>query len=238
MKNIKLIAADIDGTITIDRRSTALYIDTIRYMRELERRDVAVILVSSNALPIVVGLKKYIGLRSPCIGETGAFIYFGSDDLVELSKLSARDVLLDVEGRFNEYIIGSWQNIFRYHDFAVKVRKKYRDQVIKVYNMVKEYVLKKYSHVRPGFSGYAIHFTPIDAGKDKALKYVMNKLGIDREEAVAIGDSFMDAEIFSIVGLGVAVSNADEELKKQADIILSKPSGLGFVELAKMVLSK
>ncbi len=238
MKNIKLIATDIDGTITIDRKSTVLYIDAIRYMRELERRNVAVVLVSSNALPVVVGLSVYIGLRSPCIGETGAFIYFGSDNLVELSKLSARDVLLDVERKFGEYVIGSWQNIFRYHDFAVKVRNKYRDQAIEVYHMIKEYVLNKYDHVRPGFSGYAIHFTPIDAGKDKALRYVMNELGIDREEAIAIGDSFMDVEMFDVVGLKIAVSNADEELKKQADIILSKPSGLGFVELAKMILSE
>ena len=237
MKNVRLIATDIDGTLTINRSTTALYIEAIQYMRKLEKQGTLVVLVSSNALPIVVGLKKYIGLKSPCIGETGAFIYFGSEDLVELSKLSARNVLMDIEERFNEYIVGSWQNMFRYHDFAVKIREKYRDKAPEIYYMIRDYVIKRYNHVRPGFSGYAIHLTPVDAGKGKALLYLLNRLGIERDNVIAIGDSFMDAELFHVAGIGVAVSNADKELKAKADIVLTKPSGAGFVELAKMILS-
>lgn len=238
MKGIKLIATDIDGTLTIDRMTTALHMDAIKYMRKLEENGIAIVLVSSNALPVVVGLKKYIGLRSPCIGETGAFVYSDSWGLIELSRLSARKALLDVETRFSKYIVSSWQNKFRYHDFAIKIRKEYKDRSLEIYDAIKHYVLKNYDYIKIGYSRYAIHLTPIDVDKGKALKYVLERLGIDEEEAVAIGDSFMDSDLFRVVGMGVAVSNADRELKEIANIVLNKPSGEGFVELAKMVLGE
>ncbi len=236
IKQVRLIATDVDGTITIDRGTTALHLEAIKYMRLLEESGVYVVLVSSNALPIVVGLKRYIGLRSPCIGETGAYAFFDDRGVIGLSKLSAREALEDVLERFGEYVVESWQNMFRYHDFALKIRRGYRDRAWEVYGMIRDWVMGRYEYIRVGFSGYAIHLTPVDAGKGRALEYVLGELGIGAEEALAVGDSFMDAELYRVVGTGVAVANADQELKREADIVLTRPSGAGFVELAHMVL--
>ncbi|HCD10628.1 MAG TPA: Cof-type HAD-IIB family hydrolase, partial [Thermoanaerobacter sp.] len=44
-------------------------------------------------------------------------------------------------------------------------------------------------------------------------------LGIEREEMIAIGDSENDIEMIKFAGLGVAVENAIDEVKKVADFI-------------------
>ncbi len=233
---IKLVATDIDGTLTIDRASTYIPPKVVEAMRVLEEHGVLVALVSSNALPIVAGLKKYFGLGGPAIGETGAFIYFAGEDVVELSRLSARSALEDVLVEYSRYVIESWQNRFRFHDYALKIRREHRSRAREIYSMVRGFVEKRYRYVRVGFSGYAIHLTPIDTSKGRALRYVIERLGLRRDEVVAVGDSFMDAELFREAGYGVAVGNADKELVEKADIVLEKGSGEGFVELAELII--
>ncbi len=234
----RLFATDIDGTLTPDRRSVNICLKAIQKLRELENTGIKVVLVSSNALPIVVGLRKYLGLTGPTIGETGALIYFGGDRIVHLTDYTAEKALDDVLDIFKDYVVSSWQNIFRLHDFALKIRDKYSDRSYEVFKSVKEYVETKYDYIKTGFSGYAIHLTPIDVSKGKALKFIASELGIDRSEIVCVGDSVMDIDLIRECGLGVAVSNADEELKEKADYVTSKPSCYGVIELIDKIIRK
>jgi len=233
---VKLIATDIDGTLTKDRKSVVIPVEVIEYMRKLESEGVSISLVSSNALPIVIGLKKYLGLSGPVIAESGALIYFGGDDVRSLTSLSTREVLDDVLKKFSNYVESTWQNKFRIHDFAIRVRREWRDKSLEIYLTVKKYVESRYKWVKVGFSGYAIHLTPHDVSKGKALKYVINELGLSKDDVMAIGDSSMDLDLILSAGIGVAVSNADEELKRKAKIVTTKPSYQGFIEVAEMVL--
>lgn len=55
--------------------------------------------------------------------------------------------------------------------------------------------------------------------KGNALLRLGNFLGIRREEIMACGDSMNDLAMLKAVGLGVAMANADPEVKKAADYI-------------------
>ena len=57
------------------------------------------------------------------------------------------------------------------------------------------------------------------AGKGKAAEMLAKKLGIDMSEVIAIGDSNNDAVVLDAAGLGIAVSNGSEEIKKIADVV-------------------
>lgn len=56
-----------------------------------------------------------------------------------------------------------------------------------------------------------------EAGKGKALMRLAKMLGIQREETIMAGDSGNDITCVEAAGLGLAVENACEELKKVAD---------------------
>jgi len=233
---IKLLATDIDGTLTIDRSSEFIPIEAIEFMRRLEDYGVLVSLVSANALPIIVGLRRYLGLRGPVIAENGALVFI-NESYESLTKYSARDILEEVLRKLGDYVENSWQNDFRLHDCALMVKVNHRDKAREVFRIVREYVESRYEWVRVTFSGYAIHLTPADVDKGKALRYVMKKIGVKREEVVAIGDSLVDIDLVREAGIGVAVSNADEELKKVADLVLENPSYKGFIELARLIIN-
>ncbi|AAM24960.1 MAG: putative hydrolases of the HAD superfamily [Caldanaerobacter subterraneus] len=55
--------------------------------------------------------------------------------------------------------------------------------------------------------------------KGRALEILGRYLGVSREEMIAIGDSENDIEMIKFAGLGVAMENAIDEVKKVADFI-------------------
>lgn len=66
------------------------------------------------------------------------------------------------------------------------------------------------------------HFLEILEGavnKGVALAALAERLGIPRQDVMAIGDSFNDLEMIQYAGVGVAMGNARKEIKKQADIV-------------------
>lgn len=57
------------------------------------------------------------------------------------------------------------------------------------------------------------------ASKGASAAYVAGLLGIQQEEVIAIGDSYNDHAMIEYAGLGVAVKNAREDIKKIADYV-------------------
>ncbi|QCQ18263.1 Cof-type HAD-IIB family hydrolase [Microbacterium sp. RG1] len=53
--------------------------------------------------------------------------------------------------------------------------------------------------------------------KGSAITAVLDHLGIDAADAIGIGDSWNDVEMFQVCGTGIAMGNAAQELKDLAD---------------------
>ncbi len=60
------------------------------------------------------------------------------------------------------------------------------------------------------------------ASKAEGLKRLCSYFGVRIEDAVAIGDSMNDYEIVTEAGLGIAMGNAIDELKKAADYVTAE----------------
>lgn len=55
--------------------------------------------------------------------------------------------------------------------------------------------------------------------KSNAVKFVSERLGIAREEVIAMGDNYNDVEMIQFAGMGVAMGNAPDDIKATADYI-------------------
>jgi hydroxymethylpyrimidine pyrophosphatase-like HAD family hydrolase len=64
--------------------------------------------------------------------------------------------------------------------------------------------------------------------KSKGMRVILDALGLDEKDSIAIGDSSNDVDIFRCAGTGIAVGNACEELKALASWV-SAPCGEGAV---------
>jgi Cof subfamily protein (haloacid dehalogenase superfamily) len=57
------------------------------------------------------------------------------------------------------------------------------------------------------------------ASKAHAVRLLSERLHIRREETLAIGDNFNDSEMIRYAGMGVAMGNAPDEIKAEADYV-------------------
>lgn len=51
------------------------------------------------------------------------------------------------------------------------------------------------------------------------MQNVISKLGIKKEEIMAFGDGFNDIDMLNFAGIGIAMGNSSEEVKKEADYV-------------------
>jgi len=69
---------------------------------------------------------------------------------------------------------------------------------------------------RPTNSAHYVILTHPEANKAHALEIVLKDLSIEPEETIAIGDSESDIGMFQLAGLGIAMRNAPDEVKREA----------------------
>jgi len=64
---------------------------------------------------------------------------------------------------------------------------------------------------------YFLEFTETGVTKGTSLALLIKELGITREEVIAMGDSYNDLAMIEFAGLGVAMGNAPDDIKRVAD---------------------
>ena len=57
-----------------------------------------------------------------------------------------------------------------------------------------------------------------DASKAASMAWLCEQLGMSAADAVAFGDNFNDMSMIELAGLGVAVANAETEVREAADM--------------------
>ena len=66
---------------------------------------------------------------------------------------------------------------------------------------------------------YFLEFLPLGIDKAKTLEELIGILGIEQSELMVIGDGYNDLSMIEFAGLGVAMENAQEEVKQAADFV-------------------
>lgn len=225
MENICGLVLDVDGTLTIDRKSFLLDLELVKMLQQIAVK-IPIVLVSGNAIPVMAALSRYLGFdRWPHVGENGCILYHRGQ-IHHICRRSARDAAITVERELSSLLRPSWQNAFRYYDFAYIIVEGVGIELVK--RRVREVLdVEGFNWVKLSFSGYALHLRPLEASKGVGALKALEIVGIDPSCVVAVGDGENDVE-FAEAGFEIyAVANADEELKKIAREVLPAPSSQG-----------
>ena len=81
-----------------------------------------------------------------------------------------------------------------------------------------------------------LEISDVNAGKDAAAQFLIEYLGMTREELAGFGDGHNDSGLLEFAGIGFAVENAVEECRKAADRIVSSNDGDGVAEGIEYIL--
>jgi Cof subfamily protein (haloacid dehalogenase superfamily) len=99
--------------------------------------------------------------------------------------------------------------------------------------------LKNREDIKLDFIRSKPHYLEIlarDVSKGNALKKLAETWGIDRSEVMAIGDAPNDVSMLEWAGIGVAVSNASDQVKKSADLLVAENNNNGVAEAINGIL--
>lgn len=80
---------------------------------------------------------------------------------------------------------------------------------------------------------YYTEITNHNVNKWTAIEFLINKLHIQREDVIGIGDNVNDKEMIENAGLGVAMGNSSPEMKAIADVVVSDNNSEGVAEVIK-----
>lgn len=82
-----------------------------------------------------------------------------------------------------------------------------------------------------------IEFVKKGMKKVEAIKVLLDKLDISPNEVIAIGDGENDIDMIKFAGCGVAMKNANDEVKKVADVITNNTNNEdGVVQILKKLI--
>jgi Cof subfamily protein (haloacid dehalogenase superfamily) len=154
---------------------------------------------------------------------------YASDDMAELMRdyaaaLEAREAAGE-EVRPEDSLVGLAQRTFPRADDADLTRV---DKAVFVSDheggleelradLGDEFLIVPGSMPLPGGSNGEINER--DTTKGSAIELLLAHLGIDAADAIAVGDSWNDIEMFEVCGVSVAMGNARPELKVLADFV-------------------
>lgn len=85
---------------------------------------------------------------------------------------------------------------------------------------------------------FFLEFTEAGVTKGTSIGHLIEQLGIKREEVMAFGDSFNDLSMIEFAGLGVAMGNAQDEIKAKADYIADTNMNDGVAKVVEEFVLK
>jgi hypothetical protein len=84
---------------------------------------------------------------------------------------------------------------------------------------------------------FFLEIVPTGIDKAKGLAILLDQIGIQRSELIAFGDGYNDTPMLQFAGMGVAMGNAAEEIKKAADMVTESNNDDGVaIALENLIL--
>ncbi len=114
-------------------------------------------------------------------------------------------------------IISEWRKLFEENKNLIKVMVVHEDKE-RVIAAKEEFLNLKSFEVVSSMDG-CFEIMRKGTSKGEAVRKICEYYGIHREEVICMGDNENDISMIKFAGLGVAMGNAEEFVKKQADYV-------------------
>ena len=85
---------------------------------------------------------------------------------------------------------------------------------------------------------YRLELSSLKSGKGAALREAAARLGVCPDEIIAFGNADNDIDMLRFAGIGVAVENSPENVKREADRVAPPNTEEGVAQVLEEILFK
>ena len=228
--NKKILAVDIDGTITLNGWGS-IHLGALKKLRQLKDDGHKIILVTGRSSVEGYLLSIFGGLTHMAVGENGGCITYG--DIMNHKIIGNKGECIQALAFLQNRIDGKFKEKPVFPRMTEVVLERTFD-ISKAQKILDEEGLD----VGLFDSGYAFHINSRGIDKGAGFLEALNMLECDVSDAIAIGDSETDVPLFNLIPNNIAVNNSIDDLKKIARIVTTKESGEGVLEGLDMISSE
>lgn len=240
-KNIRLVATDMDGTLTQRGKFTSALFQSFE---ELAQAGIPVLIVTGRSAGWVNGLASYLPVTG-AIAENGGLFYSSLNEAPEvLTDIGDRILHRQKLAQTFQYLKThfpqlqeSIDNSFRLTDWTFDV------QGLSVSDLQHLGTLCQEQGWGFTYSNVQCHIKPFNQDKATSLIQVLNQQfpQLTTEQILTVGDSPNDESLFDVqqFPLSVGVANVLEyanQLNHQPTYVTSKAEAEGFCELARFLV--
>lgn len=253
---IKLVATDIDGTILIPEGEFTQGVKDC--VCKLCEKGIKVVLVTGRMNAAAKRIAKDLGLDTPVVSYQGGLVVENDKKLYEryLSEEQTERILTWAREEnihinlYNDDVLYSETDCYEIQRYCNNL---HTERTIKSFSEIKKDKINKllaidYSNperitryekelqeIFPDLyivksTPYFLEFSNPEGSKKAAVEFLQNYWGLEKEEILAIGDQNNDIALLQAGGVKIAMGNATEELKAEADFITESVFDDGFVK--------
>ncbi|KGP72622.1 Cof-type HAD-IIB family hydrolase [Pontibacillus yanchengensis] len=243
-KDIKLIAIDMDGTLL--NKHHEISEENQNAIHKAKEQGIHVVISTGRALSTCKDIITTLGESAYLVTINGGEIYDQDFNLVERNILPMEDVqhLWELTNRHNvafwsSTVQGRFSSKFPFEKAVeeydwIKYGFEIHDDELRetVMNEIKE----KGTFEVTNSSLTNIEVNPIGINKATALRKVSKWLDLSMENVMAIGDSLNDIAMIHEAGYGVAMGNAQDVVKEEANWVTATNEEHGVAKAIEAIL--
>ena len=216
----RTFAVDIDGTIT-ENGGGRIHLDALDALRRLTVMGHDVIFVTGRSSVEGFLLSVFGGTTKITVGENGGCITLDTNDHILLGNIK------ECENAF-QIIKKNIDNVKEKPVFP-RMTEVVLERTFDL-DLARKVVSENSLNVELSDSQYAFHINSSGINKGTGFSKIMDKLSIQRDDVIAIGDSATDIPLFKVAKTSVALGNSSEQVKSEATMIVSANAGDGVLE--------
>lgn len=234
----RLLALDMDGTLLNDEQ--IITPTTVKWLQKAVDAGVHVCLSTGRAFTSAFPYAKQLGLETPMITVNGSEIWRAPHEIYRRSlmdpmlvqqmyELAKEDDIwfwaystekVHKQDNWDGDVTGREWLKFGYHTEDDELRHKL---LLRLQDMGGLEITNSSPH--------NLEINPLGVNKAAGIMEVCKLLGLDMSQVIAVGDSLNDLAAIQQSGLGVAMGNAQETVKEEADVVVASNNNDGIAEV-------
>lgn len=226
MGKYKLVALDMDGTVLNSQNQIS---DANRQaILDAIRAGITVMFATGRGIQSIIPYVEQLGIGSPIVASNGSEVWSRPHELhfrellevdwvIRMHQLAvAKDTWFWAYATSGHYNRENWVTDIRaveWLKFGFQTAQP--DVLAEIHKELVSWGLFELTNSHPT----NIEVNPAGISKASGIAQVCSIIGTDMSRVVAIGDGLNDIAMIRAAGLGVAMGNAQEEVKEIADLV-------------------